>query len=335
MHVPVTDVASPLANPDGSRAETKASCDGSQQRVRPAADLHLTRFGAGRAGSTLAEFVAARLHVDLHDDDAPGDRAAALVPRSDGRGYWLVGCDGSVYRFGRAPRLPGARAELAGHGGVVGAVRTPDGEGLWLVAADGTVASVGGAPRLAFTRRPVAPVTGVTGVPGAVGLWATTASGEVLDAGAARDFGELSDPPASLVTGIAAAPDARGYLLVTAGGEVLAFGSAPAATTTASDDAGSPVVGITATTDGSGYWLVDADGRVRAFGDAVFRGSARWHPPAGPYGAIAPPPGPAAGIVTRPGSGAGYWVFGTTGRVVARGTAADYGGDNSLALFTQ
>ena len=137
------------------------------------------------------------------------------------------------------------------------------------------------------------------------------------------------------MTGIAAAPDARGYLLVTAGGEVLAFGSAPAATTTASDDAGSPVVGITATTDGSGYWLVDADGRVRAFGDAAFRGSARWHPPAGPYGAIAPPPGPAAGIVTRPGSGAGYWVFGTTGRVVARGTAADYGGDNNLALFTQ
>ena len=106
MHVPVTDVASPLANPDGSRAETKASCDGSQQRVRPAADLHLTRFGAGHAGSTLAEFVAARLHVDLHDDDAPGDRAAALVPRSDGRGYWLVGCDGSVYRFGRRASAP-------------------------------------------------------------------------------------------------------------------------------------------------------------------------------------------------------------------------------------
>jgi hypothetical protein len=28
-------------------------------------------------------------------------------------------------------------------------------------------------------------------------------------------------------------------------------------------------------------------------------------------------------------------VFGTTGRVVARGAASDYGGDNNLALFTQ
>ena len=31
----------------------------------------------------------------------------------------------------------------------------------------------------------------------------------------------------------------------------------------------------------------------------------------------------------------GYWIFGTTGRVVNRGSAPGYGGDNNLALATQ
>ena len=50
---------------------------------------------------------------------------------------------------------------------------------------------------------------------------------------------------------------------------------------------------------------------------------------------VAPAPGPTVGIAARPGSNAGYWVFGETGRVVARGNAADYGGTDNLAMFTQ
>src|SRR5262249_36187241 len=153
LKVPSADSAKPLEGADGLRVETKPACDGRQQRVRPPNDLHLTRFGAGRAGTRLAEFAAALVHVNLRNNAAPGDRAAALVPTRDGRGYWLVGCDGSVYHFGTAPALEGERTTLAGHGGVIGAVATPAETGLWLVAADGTIAADGAAPALAFSER--------------------------------------------------------------------------------------------------------------------------------------------------------------------------------------
>jgi hypothetical protein len=333
MHVPVVDSATPLANPDGSRAETKPTCDGTQQRVRPQGDLHLTRFGAGRAGTALAASVAARLHVARHDDGAPGDRTAALVARGDGRGYWLVGCDGSVFHFGTAPAVGGARTAVAGHGGVVAAAGTPNGEGLWIVTADGSIVPVGDAPPLRFTRRPSEPVTAATALPGGIGLWATTGSGKVLHAGLAGDFGSRARAGAPVV-GIAAAPDGRGYLLAAADGRVIAFGSARFRGS-GRPDPGAPIVGIAAAAGGAGYWLATAEGDVLAYGSARFRGGARWKPSSEPWAAVAPPPGPTARIAVRPGSNAGYWVFGTTGRVVARGDARWYGGDNNLAIFTQ
>jgi hypothetical protein len=242
-----------------------------------------------------------------------------------------------VYDFGGAPGKPGGPAAVAGHGGVVAAVPTSGGDGLWLVTADGTIAPVGDAPDLSFDRRPTAPVTGAAGLRDAIGLWATTASGEVLPAGAAAGYGDVSARTGERVVGIAGARNDRGYLLATADGHVFAFGSARGRLpgVAASREGHPGVVGIATVAKGDGYWLADADGRVFAFGDAPYRGSARWHPPPGPYGAVAPAPGPAAGIVARPGARGGYWVFGTTGRVVARGAAPDYGGDSNLALFTQ
>ncbi len=334
MDVPVADSAAPLANADGSRAETEPSCDGSERRVRPPGDLHLTRFGAGRAGTALAMYVAARLNIDLRDAVAPGERTVALVPRTDGRGYWLVACDGSVYHFGAAPPLDSARAAVAGRGGVVAAARTPTGEGLWLVTADGTIAALGDARPLAFTSRPTSRVTSATAVPGTVSLWAITATGEVLRAGTARTFGTLTGAGAPAV-GIAVSPDGRGYLLATATGAVYGFGDAPPGGPPAPLAAGESIVGIAPTADGRGYWLAAADGRVFAAGSARFRGTGAWKPSSAPWAAVAPPPGPAAGITAQPGSDAGYWVFGTTGRVAARGDAAFCGGDNNLALFTQ
>jgi hypothetical protein len=331
LHVSIADTATPLEGADGLRVETKPACDGTEQRVRPHNDLHLTRFGAGRAGTRLAEFAATLVHANLRDNAAPGDRAAALVPTRDGRGYWLIGCDGSVYHFGTAPPLPGARTFLAGHGGVVGGVATPGATGLWLVAADGTIAPVGDAPALAFSERPDAPITAVSGDPNHAGLWATTAAGRIFTAGAAPLFGAVAHGAG--VVGIAATPDGRGYWLTDADGRVAAFGDAPAVASSARGSAG--VVGIAASPEGRGYWLATADGQVRTAGHAPVRGGAEWIRPRPPYDVVNAAPGPAAGIVAAPGDGAGYWVFDTTGRVVARGAARDLGGDNNLALFTQ
>jgi hypothetical protein len=165
-------------------------------------------------------------------------------------------------------------------------------------------------------------------------VWATTATGQVLPAGAAPNLGGLRRGTTDRVVGITAA-DGRGYLLATSDGRVFAFGDARRRGSPASLGLGTPIVGISATADGDGYWLAGADGGIFAFGDAVFRGTGRWQRPSGPYGAVAPPPGPTAGVVDRPGSDTGYWVFGTTGRVVERGDAHQFGGDNNLALFTQ
>jgi len=332
LRVPVADTTQLLAAPDGLRVEEQPSCDGTPRRIHPRRDLHLTRFGASRAGTTLAEYVADIVHADLRGNAAPGDRTAALVPTLDGRGAWLVGCDGSVYHLGDATPLAGARARLAAHGGVVAAVPTPAGAGLWLVAADGTIANVGDAPLLAFATPPAHRLTGATGVPGHDVLWATDASGQVFGAGAAAPAGPIDVPPGERVVGIAATPDGRGAWLATGAGHVLAVGDAPALRSPTASAA--PVVGIAATPDGRGCWLVRTDGVVVAAGEAPLLGTAIYQAPPYPYNVVNAPPGPAAGIVAAPGSDAGYWVFGTTGRLVARGRTRDLRGDNNLALFT-
>jgi hypothetical protein len=337
MRVPVADSAGPLEGPDGLRTETKPACNGTPHRVRPARDLHLTRFGAGRAGTALAGYVATLVHAQLRGNAAPSEPATALVPTRDGRGYWLVACDGSVYHFGHATQLAGARGAIAGHGGVVAAVASPTPAGLWLVAADGTLARVGDAPPLAFANRHGAPIVDATATPGALGLWATTASGIVLHAGTAPTEGDLAHTRrAADVVGITSTPDGLGYWLVTSRGQVFAFGTArfygAAPGAKASPH---PITGLAPTPDGRGYWLAADDGAIYAFGTARAHGDAEWPSLPYPYNRVTATPGPGAGIVSFPGPGQGYWVFDTTGRVVSRGAAGHYGGDNNLAMLTQ
>ncbi len=336
MNVPVVDSAPPLENAAGLRAETEPSCNGAEARVRPVGDLHLTRFGAGRAASVLASYVATLVHADLRGNAAPGEATTALVPTASGRGYWLVGCDGSVYAFGDATRFGGARTSMQQHGGVVAAVGAPSGTGMWMVARDGFIAAIGNAAPLAFTTPPTAPIVSATGAPHLNGLWATTETGTVLRAGAAGLLGDLSGaPPGAPVVGIAATHAGHGYWLVDRNGNVSAFGDAVVVAGTASSENAAAVVGIAPTADDLGYWLVRSHGSVLALGDARFLGTARWKPRPYPYSALLAHPGATVGIVSMASGAQGYWIVGTTGRVVGRGAAAGHGGDNNLALFTQ
>ena len=336
MHVSIADSAKPLERPDGLRAETKPSCSGAPERIRlPDHDVHLTRFGAALAGSALAGYAANLVHANLNGNAAPGDTAAALVPTTDEHGYWLIGCDGSVFHFGDASHLPGVRAAIAGHHGVVAAVATPTGAGLWLVASDGTIASVGDAPPLTFTASPTVPITDAVGVPGQDGLWATTGSGVVLHAGTAGAHGGLAGVHLDAkITGISATHDGQGYWLTGGKGKVVAFGTAlPYGSVAPPEQLTGSIVGITAAPDDHGYWLVGTDGGVFSFGDARFHGTAIWKRPANRPDVATP--GPANGIVATRGPAQGYWIFGTTGRVSALGAAVAYGGDNNLAIATQ
>ena len=334
FHVPVIDSGHALEGAAGYRTEAKPDCGGSPSLVRPPANLHQTRFGASLTGTIDAQAIAHALHVDLHDNVAPGDRTVALVPSPAG-GYWLVGCEGSVYHFGAAAPLAGAHSRVAGHGGVVGAVATASGHGLWLVTADGTIAAIGDAPRLSFSSHPAARLVAVASVSTHNGLLAVDATGAVLAAGHARALGGISRLGHAPVVGITATPDGKGYWVAGRDGGVFAFGDARFYGSMGGVKLQGAVAGVASTPDGRGYWLVGADGGIFSFGDAHYSGNGLWTPPAYPKNLFTVAPGPTVAVVAAPGSRPGYWTLGNTGRVTNHGAASGSSGDNNLALNTQ
>jgi ribosomal protein L24E len=338
LHVPVMDTAGALRGANGLRKETAPSCTGAPERIRPAANLHLTRFGAGLAGSALATAITEVVGGTLNGNHAPGERTAALVPVPTGGGYWLVACNGSVYHLGHAANLPGALAAVADRGGVTAAAATRDGKGLWLVTADGTIVPIGDATAMTFTARPSGSVTGASVTPDGAGIVATTSTGVVLTAGTARNDGSLAALHLSGgIVDIEATHDGKGYWLARNDGSVFAFGDARSYGSAQSLDArarGGKIVGIAATPDGRGYWEVSADGSVFAFGDAKFLGTGHWVAPPYPYSVMRAAPGPSIDVVAVPGTKQGYWVVGNSGRVTRLGAAVDSGGDAGLAMET-
>src|SRR5205085_7684328 len=136
-------------------------------------------------------------------------------------GYWLVGCDGSLFHFGDARSLAGVRALMARHGGAATAVATK-GRGFWVVASDGTIAAVGGSPPLTLTVRPRGPVVAAAASRDRNELWVVTAAGVVSTAGHAHVY--RGDRVHGNVVAVAATPDGRGYWLANRAGDVFAFG---------------------------------------------------------------------------------------------------------------
>jgi hypothetical protein len=336
LRVPVIDSSQPIRTPTGHRSETEVSCRGREELVRPHDDLHLTRFGASLTGTALADQVSKVIHVSLLDEGAPGDHTAALVPTPTGHGYWLVGCDGSVYHFGDAPQLDGARTGVTGHRGVVAAIATATGRGLWLVTTDGTIVPVGDATPLTFDATSRSPITGASATPDRQGIWATTDTGTVLVAGTATSFGSLQPGESSAhIVDLDATPTGQGYWLTATDGTPFAFGDALAFPAPDGPATGPLAVrSFTPTADGLGGWLARADGEVVALGDAQLLGDAVWHSPPFPQSLFIAQPGPIVAIVTAP-FGTGYWVLSDNGRVVALGSAVNAGGDANLAFLTK
>jgi hypothetical protein len=245
----------------------------------------------------------------------------AVVATPDGKGYWEVAADGTVYPFGDA-------ADHGSMGGrplaapVVGLAPTSDNHGYWEVAADGGVFAYGdarffGAP----TGHPLsAPVVGMAATADAKGYWLVAADGGVFAYGDARFFGSMGGRPLSApVVGMAATADAEGYWLVAADGGVFAYGDARFFGSMGGRPLSAPVVGMAATADAEGYWLVAADGGVFAYGDARFFGSM------GGRSLVAPVVGMAPAA-----AGGGYWEAGSDGGLFTFGRAAYDGSVRSL-----
>jgi hypothetical protein len=185
-------------------------------------------------------------------------------------GYWMLGADGKLYRFGNASRFSSAGPFAA----AVTARR--NGTGVWVVDFFGNVHAYGhatyqgGHPALRSGEF----VTTISATPTARGYWLFTSLGRVFPFGDAKTHGDLRNLTlAGPIIASVATRDGNGYYMVGSDGGIFAFGSAKFHGSMGGRRLDGRIVGISPTPGGHGYWLVGEDGGVFAFGDADFRGS--------------------------------------------------------------
>lgn len=286
----------------------------------------------------------------------------AIVTTPDGKGYWLIGQNGSVFARGDAKfhgslgskPLPGAAHRI------VAAAAAPDGKGYWLCDASGEIHSFGSAKKLPSlpANKAKGQITGFAVARGGVGAWVVTSSGIVYRLGAVRSYGGLAHAKLSHpIVAMAANTKATGYWLIDSVGLVRSFGSARKATDPPA--IAGHVVAITAAPSSRGFWAVSSGGSVLdagvpslgslqgLSGGQVLVGVAASVPVtasglaydlvsangtvtsfggAGNYGGVENETlrMPVAGIAPTP-DGRGYWLFTSNGGVYAPGDANFYG----------
>ncbi|HVJ97655.1 MAG TPA: hypothetical protein VNC41_12570 [Acidimicrobiia bacterium] len=315
-NVDIIDITPAIA-PDGVRVESLPDCFGGPDRVRRAGEVHYERFGAGLAGTRLADGVAQLLGKDL-PNGAPGDHVVALVATESGEGYWVVQCDGSVFHFGDAPPITGVRGTKSP---IVGAVRSFD--GLWLVRRDGTIKSVGGADDIAFEVKPTDDLVSATATPANDGIVALTNRGSVVSTN-----GDAPYPAVARAVGVATlAPN--GVWRLQSDGHVDGVDGAPSTDTELKN-----AVAIASVPEGTGFWAVDRGGIVATYGDAKNDGDAKSEPLPPEVAKVFPKGNPIPVVAITAAPNGGYWITRDNGLVTALGGAPKLGGTNGLALFT-
>ena len=208
--------------------------------------------------------------------------ADALTPKPPG--YWIVGSDGSVYRYGSAGDLGSLRGTTLARP-VTGMAPTPSGNGYWLVASDGGIFSFGDAAFHGSTGnlKLNQPIVGMAATPSGKGYWFVAADGGIFSYGDAAFYGstgamKLNKP----IVGMAPTPTGKGYWFVASDGGIFSYGDAAFYGSTGAVPLAKPIVGMAASPTGKGYWFVASDGGIFNFGDAGFLGSAGGQPlPAG------------------------------------------------------
>lgn len=312
-NIAVIDIAPAVAGPDGGRIQSAPDCRGDLVAIREPKAVHYTRYGAGLAGTILAQGVAALLHRPLPDATAPGDHTIALVPTATGKGYWLVQCDGSVYHFGDAARLDGVSRA---HQPFVAAVMARP-RGLWLVARDGTIVATGSAPAVRFGAHSADPIVAATHTDDGNGVVGVTANGDIVSTASPA----VLRVPMSNVVAVTPGP-----VVVDRDGNVLGLPSSRGLRIRSPITAAARV--------GNAYLLASADGSVASRGGLPAQCSSRAEPlPANVRKVLMPSPlPPVTAIVAAPAGG--YWIVRDNGAVIACYNAPNLGGSGNLALFT-
>jgi subtilisin family serine protease len=236
--------------------------------------------------------ISNRLIASARDLGAPGfdqyfgagmvDATAALAAMSgafsssstNGSGYWMLGDQGAVYRFGGAGFM-GSPA-MTGGASAADVEGTPSGNGYWVVDSLGHVFGFGDARYFGGGDGllPGEQVTSLSATPSGNGYWIFTTKGRVFNRGDAPQLGDLSALTLNgPVLDSIPTPSGLGYYMVGSDGGIFAFGDAHFAGSMGGKRLNAPVQSLVPNKNGAGYWLVASDGGVFAFGGAPFRGS--------------------------------------------------------------
>jgi hypothetical protein len=319
--------------------------------LRLGAKVKAGQFIAYMGDSGNAEGAGAHLHFELHRPDgtpisaytslrlaqglsANGQCGLPSNPKAhpraaSGRGYWIVGGDGSVRTYGNAKTYDASSAAhtINWSRAVVAMAPTPDADGYWLADSRGRVVAFGDARAYGGTANlPLhAPIIGMTATVTGKGYWLLAQDGGIFSFGDATFFGSMGARHLNApIVGMAATPGGKGYWLLGRDGGIFSFGNAKFFGSTGNLDLVRPVLSMAATASGKGYWLVAEDGGMFTFGDAAYRGSLPGFGECEQRHATS---------MTGTKTGRGYWVLETNGRVNAFGDAKHWGGAFGTSPF--
>ena len=192
---------------------------------------------------------------------------------ANGSGYWMLGQQGAVYRFGGAGFM--GSASVTGGATAADLEPTPSGDGYWVVDSVGHVFGFGDARYFGGVDGliPGEQVTSLSATPSGNGYWIFTSRGRAFNRGDAPRLGDLAAITLNgPVLDSIPTPSGQGYYMVGSDGGIFAFGDARFAGSMGGRPLNAPVQSLVPDPDKSGYWLVASDGGVFAF-DAPFRGS--------------------------------------------------------------
>lgn len=161
-------------------------------------------------------------------DAAPDYPASAkAVTPATVTGYWAVGSDGKVYKFGDAPEMGSPSAGVP----MVDVEASRFGKGYWTLDEKGVVAAFGpvrygsvAAADLKVGER----ATSLSGTPTGSGYWVFTNRGRVFAFGdAGKSIGDVSTIKLNgEILDSAATPSGKGYYMVGSDGGVFTLGDA-------------------------------------------------------------------------------------------------------------
>ena len=187
--------------------------------ITPVYTENLTLSIVSSAGEVIAKGDA------VYDGQWTGPKLTSPIVgmATDGKGYWLVAADGTVFPFG-TPTL-GFPTGLAQS--VLTITATPSGSGYWITTTGGQVFPYGDAAALGDTATSGRKAIDMATTPSGKGYWLLMEDGGIPQYGDASFYGTTANMRLnSGSVAIAATPTGKRYWEATQDGQIIAFGDA-------------------------------------------------------------------------------------------------------------